>query len=37
MVSCVVKVFDAIINNVVSGDNFDTVSLICVPSIFETK
>src|SRR5690606_39953845 len=37
MVSCVVKVFDAIINNVVSGSTFFNVSAMCVPSTFETK
>jgi hypothetical protein len=37
IVSCVVNVFDAIINNDVSGDNPDTVSTKCVPSILEIK
>ena len=37
IVSWVVNVFDAMMNNVVSGDNFERVSARCVPSIFETK
>ena len=36
-VSCVVKVFDATMNSVVSGSSGLRVSAICVPSTFETK
>ena len=37
IVSCVVKVFDAIMKSVVSGERPFSVSAICVPSMFETK
>ncbi|MNH41289.1 hypothetical protein D3C79_1027580 [compost metagenome] len=37
MVSCVVNVFEAIRNKVVSGSTDFNVSAICVPSILETK
>ncbi len=37
MVSCVVKVFEAIKKRVVSGSSPFRVSRICVPSTFETK
>src|SRR5690606_39617658 len=37
IVSCVVKVLDAIRNNVVSGYNTFNVSAICVPSTLDTK
>ena len=36
-VSCVVKVFDATMNSVVSGLRIFSVSAICVPSTLETK
>src|SRR5690606_12895145 len=37
IVSCVVKVLEAIRNKVVSGFTFFNVSAICVPSTFDTK
>ncbi len=37
MVSCVVKVLDAIRNSVFSGDTRFSVSAMCVPSTLETK
>merc|ERR1711892_463171 len=37
IVSCVVKVFDAMMNRVVSAYSFLTVSARCVPSMLETK
>src|SRR5260370_4173457 len=37
IVSCVVKVLEAMMNNVVSGFNCFTVSAMCVTSTFETK
>jgi len=36
-VSCVVNVFDATMNSVVSGSTARSVSAMCVPSTFETK
>jgi hypothetical protein len=36
-VSCVVNVFEAMTNSVVSGRRFFNVSTMCVPSMFETK
>lgn len=37
IVSWVVKVFDAMMNSVVSGDFCFSVSTMCVPSTLETK